>query len=136
MKLVVDTNILFKALIKNSKVRALLLNPNHQFYVPEYALEEVQKHLPLLKEKTKLSEAEIKLALSILLTNIRIIPSEDVSAKWNEANQIIGSIDKNDIPFAAASLSLAGDGIWSDDKDFKRQRRIEVFTTKEMIDLG
>jgi len=96
----------------------------------------VQKHLPLLKEKTRLSEAEVKLALSILLTNIRIIPSKDVSAKWNEANQIIGSIDKSDIPFAAASLSLAGDGIWSDDKDFKRQRRIKVFTTKEMISLG
>lgn len=66
MKLVVDTNILFKALIKSSKVRALLLNPNHQFYVPEYALEEVEKHRPLLKEKTELSEAEVKLALNYL----------------------------------------------------------------------
>ena len=73
---------------------------------------------------------------SILLTNIRIIHSEDVSAKLNEADQIIGSIDKGDIPFMAASLSLAGDGVWSDDKDFKRQRRIKVFTTEEMIGLG
>jgi len=50
LKLIVDTNIILKALIKNSKVRAILLSPNHQFYVPEYSLEEVERYLPLLIE--------------------------------------------------------------------------------------
>lgn len=136
MKLIVDTNILFKALIKSSKVRAILLSPNHQFYIPEYALEEVEKHLPLLIAKTGLSEEEVKLALSILLTNIRVVPSEYVSAKWDEADQTIGSIDKGDVPFVAASLSMTCDGIWSDDKDLKRQRRVKVWSTGEMIRLG
>ena len=130
-----NTNIIIKALIRNSKVRAILLNPNHQFYLPEYAIEEVEKHLSLLMEKTKLSEEEIRLALSILLTNIQVIPSEAVSAKWDAAEEIIGPIGKGDIPFMAASLSIACDGIWSDDKDLKRQRRMKVWSTKEIMHL-
>lgn len=131
-----DTNIILKALIKNSKVRAILLSPNHQFYIPEYAVEEVEKHLPLLIEKTGLSEEDIKLALSIILTNIQVIPSENILAKWNEAEEIMKSIDKGDVPFIAAALSIPCDDIWSDDKDFKRQRRLKVWSTREMMHLG
>ena len=133
MKLIVDTNILLKALIKDSKVRAILLNPSYQFAVPEYALEEVERHIPLIVEKSSLSEREIKLALSILLTNMRVIPKEDVLAKWSEAEEIMGSIDKNDAPFIAASLSMSCDGIWSDDKHLKRQNRVKVWTTDDIL---
>jgi predicted nucleic acid-binding protein len=136
LKLIVDTNILFKALIKSSKVRAILLTPNHQFYIPEYTLEEVENHLSLLTRKTGLSVEDITRALSILLTNITVVSSENVSARWDEADRIIGSIDKGDVPFVAASLSMTCDGIWSDDKDLKRQRKVKVWSTGEMIRLG
>lgn len=131
-----DTNILFKALIRRSKVRAILLNPNHQFYIPEYAREEVVKHLPLLIEKTGLTEEEIKLALNILLTNIQVVSSENILAKWGEAEEVIGAIDKDDVPFIAASLSIPCDGIWSDDKDLKRQKRVKVWSTGEIMRLN
>lgn len=45
LEIVLDTNIILKALIKNSKVRVILLNPNHQFCAPEYAIEETETHL-------------------------------------------------------------------------------------------
>jgi len=135
LKLIVDTNIILKALIKDSKVRAILLNPNHQFYLPEYAIEEIEEHMPLLVEKTGLSEEEIKLALNILLTNIQVLPSEEVLEKWSEAKEIMGTIDEDDTPFLAASLTIACDGIWSDDKDLKRQRRVKVWNTREIIRL-
>jgi predicted nucleic acid-binding protein len=133
LKLIVDTNVILKALIKGSKVRAILLSPNHQFYIPEYALEEIERHLRLVVEKTSLSEDEVKLALDILLTKMQVVPSEDILTKINEAEEIMGSHDIGDIPFLAAALSMACDGIWSDDKDFKRQRRVKVWSTKEMI---
>jgi predicted nucleic acid-binding protein len=78
LKLIVDTNIILKSLIKDSKVRAILLNPNHQFYLPEYAIEEIEEHMPLLIGKTGLLEEEIKLALNILLTKIQVLPFEEV----------------------------------------------------------
>ena len=136
MKLILDTNIILKALIRNSKVRAILLSPNYQLYVPEYALEEVERHLPLLIEKTGLSEQEIKLALNILLTNIQVVPSENILARWSEAEEIVGSIDRDDVPFVAAALSIRCDGIWSDDKDLKRQKKVKVWSSREIILLG
>ncbi|MCJ7608669.1 PIN domain-containing protein [Candidatus Bathyarchaeota archaeon] len=136
MKLIVDTNILLKALIKDSKVRAVLLSPNHQLYIPEYALEEVERHMPTLVEKTGLTEEEIKLAISIIQTNMQVIPSESIQAKLNEANGIIGSIDRGDVPFVAAALSISCDGIESDDRDLKRQIRIRIWNSREIICLG
>jgi len=136
LKLILDTNIILKALIRNSKVRAILLSPNYQLYVPEYALEEVERHLPLLIEKTGLSEQEIKLALNILLTNIQVVPSENILARWSEAEEIVGSIDRDDVPFVAAALSIRCDGIWSDDKDLKRQKKVKVWSSREIILLG
>ena len=135
LKLIVDTNIIIKALIKDSKVRAILLNPNNLFCLPEYAIEEVMEHMPLLIEKTGLPEEQIKLALNTLQTNIQIIPSEKVLEKWDEAKEIIESVDEGDIPFIAASLTITCDGIWSDDKDLKRQRKVKVWNTRDITGL-
>lgn len=103
MKLIVDTNIILKALIKNSRVRAILLNPNHQFYVPEHAIKEIERHLSLIVKKSGLSGGEVKLVLSTLLTNMQVIPPEDVLGKWGEATDFMAPIDKEDIPFMAAA---------------------------------
>jgi len=73
LKLVVDTNILLKALIKDSKVRAILLSPVHQFLVPEWAIDEVEEHMELITDRSGLSESEVRLVLSILLTNIEVV---------------------------------------------------------------
>lgn len=135
MKLVVDTNIILKALIRNSKARAILLNPAHQFYLPEYAIEEFEKHLSLILQKTGLSEEEVKLALSVLLTNIQVVSSETIMAHWRQAKEIIGGIDEGDVPFVALVLSMKCDGIWSDDKHLKMQRKVKTWSTREMIEL-
>jgi len=36
LKLLVDTNVLIKALIKNSMTRGALLSPSYDLFVPEY----------------------------------------------------------------------------------------------------
>jgi len=43
MRLVLDTNILIAALIKDSLTRNILFLPDFEFLVPEYALEEVNR---------------------------------------------------------------------------------------------
>jgi len=45
LKFVLDTNIILKALIKNSVVRGIILGPKHQFLIPDYAIDETRKHL-------------------------------------------------------------------------------------------
>lgn len=133
MKLVVDTNILLKALIKDSRVRAILLSPVDQFLLPEYALEEVDEHMGLVVGRSGLSEGEVRLVLSVLLTNIEVVPKEDLFVVWGEAEELIGSIDPDDVPFVAASLSRSCDGVWSDDGHLKMQSVVRVWTTLEMV---
>ncbi len=49
--------------------------------------------MPLIVKKSGLSEEEVKLALGIILTNIQVIPSENILAKFDEAEEIMCSID-------------------------------------------
>ena len=56
-------------------------------------------------------------------------------ANWKRAEEIMVDIDRSDIPFVAAALSLLCDGIWSDDADLKRQKRVKVWNTKEVLGL-
>jgi len=55
VKLVVDTSILFAALLKRSTVRELLLNPLFEFYVPEFCIEEIEKHAEEIADRSRLS---------------------------------------------------------------------------------
>lgn len=135
MKIVVDTNVILRALIKGSRVRGLLLSPKHQFYIPEYALEETKKHVLVVRRKTGLSEDEVERLFDILLTNLRVLPARKVAPKLDEALKLMRSIDSKDAPFVAAALGGECDGIWSDDANLKRQRKVRVWNTKEMMSL-
>jgi predicted nucleic acid-binding protein len=133
MKLVVDTNILFSGLIKDSITRKILLNPEYEFYVPDFFLYELKKYEVYLMKKTKLTKNEFKLILDQLLENLYLIPIKEYSEKLTEAKKIIGDIDEKDIPFIAVALSIRNDGIWSNDKHFKEQSEIKVYTTNDLI---
>jgi predicted nucleic acid-binding protein len=125
LKLVLDTNVILKALIKDSVVRGIILSPKHQLLIPEDAIDETRKHLDVVAEKSGLSESEIDSVLDGLLTNIRVIPAGEVLSKWKEAEEVMAPIDKGDTPFVAAAMSAQCDGIWSDDKDLGRQKKGE-----------
>jgi predicted nucleic acid-binding protein len=134
LKLVVDTNIILKALIKGAKVRGILLSLNHQFYLPEHGIEEIEDHLHLVANKTGLSPGDIRLALGILLTNLQVVPSNDLLPFWAEAQGIMDPIDAEDTPFIATALVVRPHGIWSDDEHFRRQKRVRVWNTKDLIE--
>ncbi|TFG15981.1 MAG: hypothetical protein EU535_00035 [Promethearchaeota archaeon] len=84
-------------------------------------------------KKTKLSKNEFKQVSDYILENVYIIPIKNYSEKLNEAKMIIGEIHKEDIPFIAVALSIKNDGIWSNDKHFKEQSEIKIYTTNDLI---
>lgn len=69
-----------------------------------------------------------------LLRYIRVIPPDIISNYREEASEIIGRIDKDDIQFIATALAF-NCPIWSDDKHFQQQKIVKVLTTKDMINL-
>jgi len=132
LKLVVDTNVILKALIRDSTVRALLLNPERDLCVPEYTFEELEKHMNTIVEKSGLFREEIQKVLSTLLTKILVLPAKEIAEEWERAEAVIGWVDPKDVPFVAAALSVHADGIWSDNKDLKRQKEVRVWNTAEI----
>ena len=137
MILIVDTNIVFAALLKNSKTRELLIDSPLTLYAPETMLSEIRKHQKLILEKSGLSEEDFEILFDLVTENITIIEKNEYSEKIPEAEKIIGSIDKGDIPFIALALSKASDGVWTENiQHFKKQNRIRVWTTKEILSLN
>jgi len=135
VKLVVDTSILFAALLKKSTVRRLLLNPLFEFYVPEFGIEEIEKHVEEIAYRSGLSVENVYLLLGVLLFSVQVVPSERVLKKYREAEKIIGKIDRDDVPFVALALSFPNDGIWSEDKHFLEQKKVRVWRTRDLLKL-
>jgi len=92
MRLIVDTNILISSLIKDSITREILLLPFMDFYLPEFALEEVEAHKTKISKLSGLSRDEIDFFLDLLLENISIVPARTIRPYLKEAEKIIGDI--------------------------------------------
>lgn len=137
MKLILDTNVFFSGIIKDSITRKILLHPDYEFYIPDFFLIELKKYEEYLINKTGLEKLKFKQLLNDILENIYLVPINEYSDKLIKAKEIIGNIDKKDIPFIAVALSFKNNGIWTDDKHFKEQSEIKIYSTKELIvELG
>ena len=133
MRIVVDTNILISSLIKDSITREILLLPYMDFYLPEFALEEVEAHKTKICKLSGLSRDEIDFFLDLLLENISIVPAQTIRPYLKEAEKIIGDIDPGDIPFVALALAVDNDGIWTNDKHFRKVKKIKIWNTPELL---
>jgi len=132
MKLVLDSNIIFSALIKKSTTRNIILSDVFELHAPEYIFSEITKHKELLLRKSKMNEGELDALLLLLQKHIHLVPKEKYNEKMALAEDILKDIDITDSPFLALALAL-NCPIWSNDGHFKQQDRVEVHTTKELM---
>ena len=134
MNLVIDTNIFISSLIKDSLTRYLILNSSFSLFIPEQELIEIKKYEKLISRKSGQFSNEVRYLIRKLLKYVAVLQN-DVLLKYREhANKIMGKIDKADVPFIAAALAL-NCPIWSNDKHFKKQKKIEIFTTEELYKM-
>lgn len=135
MIIILDSNIIISALIKDSVSRKILFHPRFQFFIPEQFVKEINKHLKEISEKAGISVKEIEKLLNELKNCITILPKEMFREKTKDAEELIGSIDENDVPFIALALAIPNDGIWTNDKHFLKQKKIRIWKTEELIRL-
>lgn len=139
MKIVVDTNIVFSAILNsNSRVGKILLNSkgHFQFFTCSYLKVEIQRHRNKLLRITKLTENEI-IELEELVTgkitfiDERLIP-QDILSKTEVQ---LKAIDPNDTVFVALAKHLKGK-LWTGDmqlyKGLKAKRFKDVILTPEL----
>ena len=139
MKIIVDTNIVFSAILNtDSKIGNLLIDSeNHyQFYTPDYLRYELIKHHKKLKIISKLTdeaiiEAKYRITKYIHFINVEIIP-KDI---WLEAEELVKDVDIDDIDFVGLTKYLGG-YLWTGDKrlyeGLKLKEFTRIFNTKEL----
>ena len=118
MKVVVDTNIVFSALLKTkSQFREhLMLATGIEFYTCRLLIVELFKHKEKLVKTSNLEEAIILSTLYDLLKTINLYNEDFISApNWAQAYEFCHDIDLKDIPFIALSLELKG-WLWTGDQ--------------------
>ena len=132
MKLVLDSNIIFSALIKKSKTRDIILSDLFELYAPEYIFNEIIKHKELLLRKSKLDQRDFDGLLLLLQKHIHLVTKEKYDKKMAIAEDILRNIDITDSPFLALALAF-NCSIWSNDGHFQQQNKVVVYTTKDLM---
>jgi predicted nucleic acid-binding protein len=132
MNLVLDANILFAALIKNSTTTKLLFNSNLNLYTSKFIFEEFEKYKSLILKKTKKSEKELEIIMNILKEIICVISIDDYFDYVEKAKEI--SPDPKDVDYIALALKL-NCSIWSNDKELKHQNIVKIYSTKDILDI-
>jgi predicted nucleic acid-binding protein len=133
MKLVIDTNIILSALIKDSITRKIIIESNWEFYYPLISFYEINKYKNLVLKKSNISKEKYELLLMYLFKHIILIKNDKILNNLEKAKNIMFNIDPNDVVFIATALSIKNSIIWSDDNDFKKQNDVLVVNTKEII---
>ena len=134
MKLIVDSNRIVAALIKDSYSRKILLHGNLELLTIQVSEKDIEKYKQGILKKAKLTEYQFKVIYEKLQEKFTLLDDGIIETKMKEAKKIMDSIDKDDTPFIAAALATKSD-IWSDDKHFEKQDKIKILKTKELIKL-
>lgn len=117
-KIVVDTNIVFSALLNtNSRIGQILISgkAHFDFYSPEYVRFEIFQHKEKIKFIGKLTEDEFIETLGLILRNITILNHSIIPPEiYRKAELLCQDIDIDDTVFVAVSDFIKGI-LWTGD---------------------
>ena len=133
MKIIVDTNRIVAALIKNSTSRRILFSNKFEFLTTEFATKELSDHKKEILVKVHIPESALDKLIANIFKRIYVIDDIAIKERFDQAMAIMDKIDPDDTTFIALALSVENDGIWSDDKHFTMQRVIKTWKTGDML---
>jgi len=134
MKIVIDSNKVIAALLKDSTTRTLLFNKHFEFIVPSYIFSEIIKYQDYVIKKLGINNEEFEILLKLIFENIKIIPELEYNKFNNKFEKNIK--DYSDIPYLAVCVSTNAKGIWTHDVHFKQQDKVKVYTNTDLIKLS
>ena len=135
MKLISDANEIFSIIIakgKNLQTKKLdiLFSDKVELYAPTLLFLEFERNSQEIKEKSGFSDSSFNVFIGILKLRIKIVSFDELFSKLEEAKSICPH--EKDLLYFALALKL-NCPIWSGEKRFKEQSRIEVFNTKDLV---
>ncbi len=78
---------------------------------------------------------EFNTLFKLILSKVLVVSDVVLEPYYEKALEIVKNIDPDDALFIACALAYPDSIIWSNDKDLKKQTKIKVLNTKEIIDL-
>ena len=135
MKIVVDANVVIAALAKQSITKEVLLYPFIDYYTPGFLLEELAEHEDEIMSKMHTDKPGYQKALDTVIKKLKVVKRDAYMQYLDQAREIIGEVDKDDVAYIAVALSIEADGVWSYDPHFKRQRVVKLFSTGELLSI-
>ena len=119
MKIVVDTNIVFSALLNtDGQIADLIFNSSSdfEFYSCFLLLEEIQRHKAKLLKISKLSETQLTTSQFHVFSRINLISEDQIPPSvWKKAIELVQGVDMDDVAFVALTEYMDAH-LWTGDK--------------------
>lgn len=140
MKVVVDTNIVFSAILNSqSRIGQILLHSDKsiKFYSPAFLKKEIQNHKLKIKLFTKLPDDEIDELINLLYSKIQFIDEKFIPRETLLiADELTKSVDFDDVIFIALAMHL-NCKLWTGDKKLTNFLKTKGFSKLlSTYDLG
>lgn len=133
MFLVIDANILFSFFNPESSRRLVIKSCSKlgfKLISPDFAFEELLKDKEKIKKYSKIGELEFIILFSLLEKMIESIGKLQYNGFIPKSKELAPHI--KDVLYFALALHF-NCPIWSDEKSFKKQSKVKVYNTSELL---
>ncbi len=140
MNFVVDTNIVFSAILNtNSHIASLLTEHANKssYFSPTFLLTELAEHRGKLEKILKISSQEVLELQHLVTQNIHFVSESQISENnWMQAEKLTSHVDNDDIAFVALSLELKCP-LWTGDKKLHKEiKGLQILTTEQVTEIS
>jgi predicted nucleic acid-binding protein len=142
MRIIVDTNIAFSAILNtNSLIARIILQPKSKlhFYSTDLLSIEIEEHKNKLKHLAGYSDSDLSNSISLITSKIRFINASLIpSSILISTQEFLNDIDIDDTEFVALTNHIHGK-LWSGDKNLQNGLLLKGWTkfisTNELYQL-
>jgi predicted nucleic acid-binding protein len=132
MNVVADANVIFAAIMRDSKTHEILFNELLRPFTPEFFFAEFEEHANEIQKKTGKTGEEFSELAGVLRKKLILVPLEELLPYLDEAERVCP--DPDDVAYFALALKLKCP-VWSQDKALKAQKAVTVYSTEEMMKI-
>jgi predicted nucleic acid-binding protein len=123
MRIVIDTNIAFSAILNtDSRIARILLHPRSKFnfYATEQLIKEIEEHREKIQKLGAYDKYEINRLIKLITDRIRFINVKLIpEVSYRTAEKLTHDIDIDDTEFIALTEHIRGK-FWSGDKSLQK----------------
>ena len=129
MILVIDANPFIAGFLRDSTSRRIILSEKVKLFSPDWLTNEFERNESELMDKFPNSDNFFE-TKGILFKFVKVVSEKEYKLYIEEASKL--TKHTKDVSYFALALSL-NCAIWSDEKSFKQQSKVVVYSTSDLV---